>query len=354
MPESPLLSGFIAALLSDRPPTPPPPLSGLPGFIAALVGPTEASLAGVLGPRAEGSFGDLLAALARLDSPQGRPNLLPQAALPSSMEVHVFDVEHGSCHVVITPAGRLLLIDCGHNDSTGWRPSTWIAARGVPIANLTVTNFDEDHLTDLPNILQRCRVETLTVNQSVSPEWIERRKGAPGMGPGVAASVSLMRQYNQPLAPGTMDWGGCSVAQFWHPLGVFTDENSLSVVTFIHHLGVRMIFPGDLTRQAWLKFLANPLFTTWLRDTNIFVASHHGRQDGYCQEVFDVCKPAVIIASDKSVMYETQVVNYSQHAKGIVWNGTDTRYFLTTRRDGKMTITPQGADGFWIEATPTR
>jgi hypothetical protein len=68
-------------------------------------------------------------------------------------------------------------------------------------------------------------------------------------------------------------------------------------------------------------------------------------------EVFDYCKPAVVIASDKSVEYETQVVDYGQHASGIIWNGTDRRCCLTTRKDGKLTITQRPHGGFHIQAS---
>src|SRR5262249_47735755 len=120
--------------------------------------------------------------------------------------------------------------------------------------------------------------------------------------------------------------------------------------TFVHYREIRIVFPGDLTAAGWRAFLPTQRFRALLAQTNIFVASHHGRMDGYCPEVFDVCRPEVIICSDKSVMHDTQTVNYSQHARGITWNGSDTRHCLTTRKDGNLTITPTAAGGFWIQA----
>lgn len=266
------------------------------------------------------------------------------------MEVHIFDVEHGSCNAIIAPSGNLLLIDSGHNDTTGWRPSNWIARQGMSIANLTISNFDEDHLTDLPNLRGAAQIHSLTVNWNLSPEWIRQSKRLLGMGPGVRAAVEIMEEYQRGPAA-TIDWGGRAIAYFYHPLYLFTDENSLSVVTFVHYQGIRMVFPGDLTIEAWDTFLGNPIFRSWLEKTNIFVAGHHGREDGYCPEVFQYCTPAVIIISDKSIMYGTQLIDYSQHASGIRWNQTETRYCLTTRRDGKLTITPVAGGGFWIQAT---
>ena len=41
--------------------------------------------------------------------------------------LRVFDVEHGACAIMLSPtAERIAMIDCGHNGSTSWRPSTYI------------------------------------------------------------------------------------------------------------------------------------------------------------------------------------------------------------------------------------
>jgi beta-lactamase superfamily II metal-dependent hydrolase len=276
------------------------------------------------------------------------------------MEVRIFDVEHGSCATVISPNGHLLMIDCGHNDTTGWRPWAWVAVRGGPIANLTITNFDQDHVTDLPNVIARNAVTSWTMNWDVTPQWVRQRKGVPGMSAGVECAVRQLEATRRlpgfPHATGvSIDWGaGFDICRFWHPLTAMADENYLSVVTFIHCGTIRIVFPGDLTAIGWQDFLANPQFRGYLQNTNIFVASHHGREDGYCPEVFRYCKPDVILASDKSVMYGTQIVDYGQHARGILWT-TNTgkqvqRSFLTTRNDGTLGIAPR-ASTYYIHAS---
>jgi beta-lactamase superfamily II metal-dependent hydrolase len=279
----------------------------------------------------------------------------PPLAPAPAMAIHIFDVEHGACAAIVTPSGRLMMIDCGHNSTTGWRPWAWVQARGQSITNLAISNFDEDHLSDLPNIRRYCQVDTLTVNWDVSPDWLVRKKTAANrMGPGVGAAVAMMREYDQPSTPGTNDWGtGFSVKRFWHPPTLFSDENSLSVVTFIHCGGVRIVFSGDMTRAGWCKLLEDSAFVAWLQSSNILVAPHHGRADGYCPEMFRLWSPQVVIISDKGMMYDTQEVNYGQHAKGITWNKTEKRRCLTTRSDGKLTISNMEPNSFWIDAKPT-
>jgi len=145
-----------------------------------------------------------------------------------------------------------------------------------------------------------------------------------GMGPGVARAVDRLGALRD-VPKTARDWGpGCDVRGFFHPVTATADENYLSVVTFVHCGDIRIVFAGDLTRQGWKDFLGDQEFVRYLGATNIFVASHHGREDGYCSDVFEYCRPSVVIASDQNVQYDSQIVNYGQHASGI-WNGTGWR-----------------------------
>lgn len=98
------------------------------------------------------------------------------------------------------------------------------------------------------------------------------------------------------------------------------------------------MFPSDIETAGWQEFLKDQSFLNYLRRTNILIASHHGREGGYCKETFNYCKPHTVIVSDKSVMHDTQNTNlYEQHCSGLDFGG-NIRKVLTTRNDGKITI----------------
>jgi hypothetical protein len=40
------------------------------------------------------------------------------------MFLEVFDVEHGACALITTSNGKRVMIDCGHNAATNWRPGS--------------------------------------------------------------------------------------------------------------------------------------------------------------------------------------------------------------------------------------
>ena len=78
-----------------------------------------------------------------------------------------------------------------------------------------------------------------------------------------------------------------------------------------------------------------------LSRTDVFVASHHGRESGYCAEVFNYCKPRLVVMSDGSINYDTQLMasTYAQHTSGewfMTPSGQEFRKVVTTRKDGNI------------------
>ena len=116
------------------------------------------------------------------------------------MEIHIFDVEHGNCGLVIMPSGERMMLDCGHNSTTGWRPSQWILENGGWLTNLTITNYDEDHVSDLPNIYlpRKFYIQSLSRNEKVNTSWIRQKKGKYGIGPGIETLISMINNPGFP------------------------------------------------------------------------------------------------------------------------------------------------------------
>ena len=82
---------------------------------------------------------------------------------------------------------------------------------------------------------------------------------------------------------------------------------------------------------------------------DILVASHHGRDAGYCAEIFQYCQPKLVIVSDRGEGETSVTSAYAGHViDGLSvkeGNGEITkRKVLTTRYDGtiKVVIDPDG------------
>lgn len=255
------------------------------------------------------------------------------------MKLTVHDVGHGSCISLIHDNGNVMLWDCGHAGT--YRPSAFLPNEGIQrIDRLFVTNFDEDHISDLVQLRTNIQIGLLHRNESISREQLRSLKLESGpISPAMQSMLDMMGSYTYgpPVTPPLFP--GVTYNVYWNSyLTDFNDTNNISLVTFINCNGVKFVIPGDLEKQGWETLLQYPQFRSELSDVDIFIASHHGRESGYCRQVFDYCTPKVIVFSDSAVKHATQEMAnvYASHASGITFNGGTTRFVLSTRNDGSV------------------
>ena len=250
----------------------------------------------------------------------------------------------------------LAVIDCGHNGTTGWRPGNFLRSRlgRTHVDYLLITNVDQDHISDLANMIRSgISIGVLVSNAQVSPETLRRVKL--GCGPLTADTETYlaMRTGGGPPGSGTpfnLAMGGFSLQQFCHDATLFNNTNDQSSVFFLSYGPFKMLFPGDLEKAGWRAHLANPSFKRELMSTTILVASHHGRENGFCEDVFDFLHPQAVVISDKSVVHGSQemVPDYRQIVGGHgiqLTNEMTRRHVLTTRRDGDIVFSILDGNG---------
>lgn len=274
------------------------------------------------------------------------------------MDLTIFDVEHGACALLECDDRTRLMIDCGHNSSTGWHPGRHLRRQGITHLDLlAITNYDEDHASGLPDLLSQVSVGRLWRNRSVTPATLKQLKSEDGMGPGIDRLVDMAAEYSyfggeEPV------FEGLERRAFWNEYPLFDDENNLSMVLELRCHGHSFLFPGDLEASGWRALLQNDAgFREAVSRASGLIASHHGRESGICPELFDDyhCKPFFVVISDKGYQHDTQetVPYYRSKALGSYF-GTETRHVLTTRNDGaiRFRFLP---DGKWFAeslATP--
>jgi len=261
------------------------------------------------------------------------------------MEFKIFNVRHGFC-AALMDSNYLTLIDCGHDTADGFRPLQWLYDKGYRhINSLIISNFDQDHVSDIKAIRDNFTVGTLAVNPGISSESLRQIKIQGG--PISDQMEILLKSLDNPELNSVYSvqnqTSKATFSFFWVYYPFETDTNNLSLVSFVKFGTSTIIYPGDLENSGWLKLLQNQEFVNHLGETNVFIASHHGRISGYCDEVFNYCSPEIVIISDKERTFSTQEHDkYSRHAKGIRFGNTlltaKPRKVLTTRSDGHLTI----------------
>jgi beta-lactamase superfamily II metal-dependent hydrolase len=259
------------------------------------------------------------------------------------MQIRIFDVEHGGCALVTADTGARILIDCGHNGTTGWRPSIYLRQLGVRhLEKLIVTNYDEDHASDLANLVKIVSIGVLVSNPSVTSGQLRQLKRRGGIGPGIDALADMKSRYTVSVSGAGANFGNLTTTLFWNRYPTeFEDENNLSLVVILRAHGLTICFPGDIEISGWKNLLRNPAFVQAIGEVNVLVASHHGRESGCSAQLFSRTglNPAIVVISDSGIEHATQqtVTWYATRARGIVLNG-QTRRVLTTRSDGRVLL----------------
>lgn len=266
------------------------------------------------------------------------------------MKLQIFDVEHGACGLLTADNQTRMMFDCGHNGSTGWRPGTYLANKGIRhLERLVITNYDEDHVSGAPDLFDKIDVRWLFRNESVTHGIINSLKSETGTGRG------MMRLFYEVDNTFTGDdnlprpdfQGLIDCTMFYHRYPLFEDENNLSFLNFLNCNGIGVLFTGDMEYAGWLKMLERQDFRSILSSVNVLMAPHHGRESGCCEEVMGLMTNLFyVVISDKGYQYDTQktIPFYRRFAKGGPFRG-ETRRVLTTRRDGAMSF--EFAVGEW-------
>lgn len=262
------------------------------------------------------------------------------------MVLRIWDVEHGACamlhHSIGNNHGRLAMIDSGSKDS--WRPSTFIRSvlGRTRLDYLFITNADQDHMSDLQGLWdENILVPVWYRNPSYTSLDIQRIKQQSGsLTEDAKRYIANCTIFSAPVdEPFDAHMGGITCTTFWNPFPQFTCTNDLSLVVFIKYAGFKILFPGDLEKAGWKALLQRADFRAELVGTNILVASHHGRENGFCQDIFQYFTPSAVVISDKAKMHTTQEMVPDYRAivrnQGVrVATTMKDRHVLTTRRDG--------------------
>lgn len=279
---------------------------------------------------------------------QAAPFLRADPSNDPRMLVQIFDVEHGSCAVIGSPdRRRMAMLDAGHNSDSKWTPSKFFTdgLERKHLDYLFTLNFDQDHIGDMVGVTNNLSVGVLVRNPSATPSQLRRIKEESGSLTNAAERyLSVIDTYTAPVqVPFNAGMAGVTCTTFYNPYPRFSDTNNLSLVVFVNYGDFKILFPGDLERAGWLALLKDPAFCAELVGTCVLVASHHGRENGYCKEIFQYFTPYAVIMSDKEVVHETQEMTKVYHGhcrpEGIPVGAANVRRrVLTTRKDGDILL----------------
>lgn len=83
-----------------------------------------------------------------------------------------------------------------------------------------------------------------------------------------------------------------------------------------HLMKIKLQPQDDSTDWGKSDLLDREDFIDAIIDTDIFLAPHHGRESGVCEELFDIISPRLTIISDESYVTTSASSYYSSKSIG--------------------------------------
>lgn len=270
----------------------------------------------------------------------------------------IYNVKLGQCIGVLPHDQReyAMMVDCGHDgdfhpiDDFGRHlPKTSDQPPKPSLRSLVLTNYDHDHFSGLPNLRKSAQIKGVLFPKNLSMEEV---RGLKSESTDALDTLERMRtsytvdvtDYDPPFTRNAFSLGQAELTK----AGIPIETNHLSQMVFVTYGETTFCITGDLEDRSWNLMLAKPAVQELLGQTDILVAPHHGRWNGYHEDIFKYCQPHCIILSDKPIVHGTQkdmTALYASHVRG---NGIPykpatgnpvNRRTLTTRNDGHILVT---------------
>lgn len=277
---------------------------------------------------------------------------MERGAKMGNLSVTVFNVEHGFCAFIKSPTGRTLLIDCGR--TAKFSPIKYIVDNELKdvvsegkfyFTKFILSHPHGDHLEDIDML--KSYPPKIIFRQS-GYDWDKVKEANTKTGEEMVNTYKAWQEtYTEPATE--IDWGfDLYHADYLTPSKAKELEeakmvNNSSVPVIITYKGTecqeKFLFAGDLEEKGWKELLSRKSFQAAISGTDFLITSHHGHTSGYCKEIFEhIGKPIINIVSAHSGDESVEAAySKNENAHGVTINGA-TRYMLTTRNDGSITI----------------
>lgn len=262
-----------------------------------------------------------------------------------------WDVQHGNAAYIRTPASKHIVQDLGTGSYKGsvrdFSPLLHLKNRyGIDqLDEVIITHPHGDHLDDIvnfdrldPRVLHRpnhlTSEEIWAGNQNANQYIIQKY-------------LEINDRYNHPVSVENnpnlpSNNGGVDIRFFVSSSCSRSNLNNHSVVTVISYETCKVLIPGDNESSSWHELFKRDGFVEAISGTDILVAPHHGRDSGFCSDIFNYFKPRLTVISDGRFGDTSATSRYDQVTQG--WavhrrNGQDIeRKCVTTRADGVISI----------------
>lgn len=254
----------------------------------------------------------------------------------------VWDVQLGLAIHVKAPNGKYIVIDLGTGTYESGNSSPLRKRMFDNIAYMIITHPHLDHISDIlnfdinsPKILQRAKSLT---NEEVMEgvRYCDKAK--------FEKYCDINDRYNSPVryddennTENPDNYGGLEIQTFSTSACDHSNFNNFSIITIFKFSGIKVVVCGDNEKDSFDLLMRRSDFKDAVRNADVLVAPHHGRESAYHSEFVSLVNPRITIISDTTKSDASAVDKYAQKSRGWKVRGEE-RKCLTTRNDGNITV----------------
>jgi competence protein ComEC len=264
-----------------------------------------------------------------------------------------WDVQHGHSTYIQTPNNRHIVVDLGTGDYSGknleFSPLKHLKYKcGVKqLDYVIITHPHLDHIDDILNF------DLLSPKVFHSPRHLSNTEVMEGVQEKDRKKFEkyceINNRYNSPIAPDSINntskpenWGGLKIQSFTPTTCDHNNFNNHSIVVIIEWATTKIVIPGDNEKCSFEELKALPSFMTAIKDADILLAPHHGRESGFNIDFVNQVNPKLTVVSDGRFCETSANARYSAKSSG--WTvhkksgQSEIRKCLTTNSDGEVLI----------------
>jgi competence protein ComEC len=224
-------------------------------------------------------------------------------AAAQTLRIYHVDVDQASATLFVSPAGHTLLVDSGKNGQ-GQRILAALQSAGVDRIDYFVdTHYHEDHYGGIDEVVD-AGIAVGTAYDRGDKGFLPSSRTTDATYKGYDRTVGhtaeqLTRGETIPLdslmTVTCTNAGGVVLGENDPPQHA-SEENDMSIGLLVTFGGFRYWIGGDTERPTELKLAARDL----VRDVDVYVADHHGADNGSSGEFLADLRPTVVIISNGS------------------------------------------------------
>jgi competence protein ComEC len=269
-----------------------------------------------------------------------------------TLEMIFWDVQLGNATYIKTPKPLHIVKDLGvgsysdNNDT--FSPLTHLMSEGVrQLDYVIISHPHKDHIEDILNF------DKLSPKVLLRPKHLKKEdvmKDVKEKDEKIFEKYfEINDRYTAPVESEenpstTKNNGGVEIQNFLPKKCSVSNINNHSIVTIIKYAESKILIPGDNEKPSWEELFEMDGFKSAIKNVDILVAPHHGRESGYNPDLFDYFTPKLTIISDGKVCDTSAVDRYSKVSNG--WtvkhrknnNEKEKRNCVTTRNDGVIVV----------------